>query len=165
MRLTRLDKSRLQRFSQYWDDLFKVVPEARRQAAEAMGDAVLAELNRQISVSIHDSNGHIQDLQGVRIGSHGGYAAVSPRKGTVEDRTNRGQPVTAKQLTSWLDRGHATRRPAGKTWTFRKMRGQSITKNYVHGGRFYSEAQSKATEIAIRAADKVLSAIADEVDY
>lgn len=39
------------------------------------------------------------------------------------------------------------------------------TTAYVKGRQFYSWTKAKALELALKAADRVLSRIADEVDY
>lgn len=58
--------------------------------------------------------------QELRVGSKGGYAALSPGKGTAQPRagetqhTWKGKPVSKKQVTRWLERGHGTRRPAAR---------------------------------------------------
>ena len=65
-----------------------------------------------------------------------------------KQHTWRGDPVTQKQVTRWLERGHGT--PQG---------------GYVKGRQFYSFTRMKAWEHARKAADRVLSLIADEVDF
>ena len=162
MRKAALERQEMDRFARYWERLYQALPDARRQAAQAMGAAVKKDLNVQIQAADLESSakGSVRSWQAARIGSKGGYAAVSPIKGTVwsKDRrsggwkmrqhTYKGKPVTAKQVTRWLERGHGT--PAG---------------GYVKGRQFYSFTRAKAWEHARKAADKVLSAIADEVDF
>lgn len=152
----------MDQFARYWDRLYRVFPDARRQAAEAMGEAVKKELSAQIQAADLGSGakGTVRSWQQMRLGSKGGYAAVSPTKGTVMSKdprkggwkmrqhTYRGKAVSARQVTKWLERGHGT--PWG---------------GYVEARRFYSFTRTKAWEHARKAADKVLSLIADEVDF
>ena len=110
------------------------------------------------------------------MGSKGGYAALSPGKGTAQPRageaqhTWKGKPVSKKQVTRWLERGHGTRRPAaGSSRSWNQAGRAGVTRasaaGYVKGRQFYSWTKAKALELALKAADRVLSRIADEVDY
>ena len=110
------------------------------------------------------------------MGSKGGYAALSPGKGTAQPRveetqhTWKGKPVSKKQVTRWLERGHGTRRPAAgssRSWNQAGRAGvaRASAAGYVKGRQFYSWTKMKALDLALKAADRVLSRIADEVDY
>lgn len=159
-----LEREQVRRFVQYWDRLLQVVPEARKEAVEAAGEAVKRSLNTQIqsaNLSSGEAKGRVKSWQELRLGSGGGWATVSPMKGTVyswDQRANfgararqhtwRGRAVTARQVTGWLERGHGIR-PSG----------------YVAGRQFYAYTKDDAQQIALKAADKVLSRIADEVDF
>ena len=146
----------MDRFARYWEKLYQAFPDARRQAAQAMGEAVQKDLNAQIQAADLENGAKstVRSWQDVRIGSRGGYAAVSPAGGVAKPRagqkqhTWRGDPVTQKQVTRWLERGHGT--PQG---------------GYVKDRQFYSFTRMKAWEHARKAADRVLSLIADEVDF
>lgn len=155
----------MDRFARYWERLYQAVPDARRQAAEAMGEAVMQDLKQNIQTAdlTGRAKGTVRSWQTVRLGSRGGYAAVSPAKGSVMSRdararggwkarqhTYRGLPISARQVTKWLERGHGTRDRGGA--------------GYVKGRQFYSFTRAKAWEHARKAADKVLAMIADEVD-
>lgn len=159
-----LEREQLRRFVRYWDKLFELVPEARREAVEAAGEAVKRSLDVQIrsaGLSSIESKGRVSAWQQLRLGSGGGWAAVSAMKGTVyswdkragfggraRQHTWHGRPVTARQVTGWLEHGHG----AGP-------------RGYVAGRQFYAAARDGAQELALREADKVLCRIADEVDY
>lgn len=165
MRRATLERQQMDRFSRYWEKLYQAIPDARRQAAQAMGDAVRQDLVTNIQAAELESGakGAVRSWQTVRLGSRGGYAAVSPAKGTVMSRdrrksgwrmrqhTYKGKAVTARQVTRWLERGHGTRNRGGA--------------GYVKGRQFYSWTRTKAWEHARQAADRVLSAIADEVEF
>ena len=115
----RMDRARLERFNRFWEELLQAVPDARLQAVEEAGAAVQRELNAQIGAAelADGAKGTVRTWQELRVGSKGGYAALSPGKGTAQPRveetqhTWKGKPVSKKQVTRWLERGHGTRRP------------------------------------------------------
>lgn len=115
----RMDRARLERFNRFWEELLQAVPDARRQAVEEAGAAVQRELNAQIGAAelADGAKGTVRTWQELRW-QQGGYAALSPGKGTAQPRageaqhTWKGKPVSKKQVTRWLERGHGTRRPA-----------------------------------------------------
>lgn len=169
--VTKLDREALKKFNQYWEDLYAVVPEARAEAAAEMGRAVKQELDAQIHASAlqPDAKGHVSSWQTVRMGSKGGYAAISPQASATSS-TWRGRPVTTRQITKWLDRGHGVRKPAAGSaamWSRSGKAGLNLRTGtrFVTARQFYSATKAKAVNVAKRAADKVLSRIADEVDY
>ena len=71
-------------------------------------------------------------------------------------------------VTGWLERGHGARRPASAN-ARRRIRSAGLNARtgtlYVKGRQFYSAAKRKAWDEARKAADRVLSRIADEVDF
>lgn len=178
----RLQREQLERFNRYWEDLYQVVPEARAAAVEAMGEAVKQELDAQIQSAdlSEDAKGTVCTWQELRLGSGGGYAAVTPVKASVlgekkKPKTWKGSPVSAKQVTRWLERGHGARKADTKkeyAWSDRRRnRNWKAQVNnrtgtaYIKGRQFYSFTKLKAFDHAKKAADKVLCKIADEVDY
>lgn len=118
----RMDRARLERFNRFWEELLQAVPDARRQAVEEAGAAVQRELNAQIGAAelADGAKGTVRTWQELRVGSKGGYAALSPGKGTAQPRveetqhTWKGKPVSKKQVTRWLERGHVTLPPGGR---------------------------------------------------
>lgn len=182
MRKATLERQEMDAFARYWKDMLKTFPEARRKAVEAMGETVQRDLNAQIQAADLESGakGTVRSWQTSRLGSKGGYAAVSPAKGTVMSRdprnggwkmrqhTYKGKQVTAKQVTRWLERGHGTPSTGREKWsdskTLHKIQDRQ-GKGYVRGRQFYSFTRSKAWEHARDAAEKLLSSIADEVDF
>ena len=178
MSRAKLERQEMDRFARYWEQLYQAVPDARRKGAEAMGEAIRKELSAQIQAADLETNakGTVKSWQEVRIGSGGGYAAISPGPGAARPRRGKqhtylGSPVSKKQVTRWLERGHGTPSTGTKRWSYVKgtkswhrvaeRRGEG----YVKGRLFYSRARMKAWETARKAADRVLSMIADEVDY
>ena len=178
MRKAALERQDMERFARYWEKLFETVPAARHRGVEAMGAAVQKDLNAQIQAADlgTDAKGTVCAWQEIRIGSRGGYAAVSPGRGIATPRAGKqhtylGSPVTQKQVTRWLERGHGTPSTGPKRWNYvvRTKKWHRIAKRqgegYVKGRLFYSWTKRKAWETARKAADAVLSRIADEVDY
>lgn len=179
MRKATLDRQKLDRFARRWEDLYHAFPDARRQAAQAMGEAVQKDLNAQIQAADLENGAKstVRSWQDVRIGSRGGYAAVSPAGGVAKPRagqkqhTWRGDPVTQKQVTRWLERGHGTPSTGRmtqnyvrktKTWhEIAERRGEG----YVKGRLFYSWTYMKAVDHAIEAAEKLLDSISEEMDF
>lgn len=186
----RFDRKKLEQFLHTWEPLFEKVPEARRAAVEAMGETMKQELDAQIRAADieEDAKGTVVSWQELRLGSGGGYAAVSPVKGkTVQSRdrtkrgeklrqhTYRGDPVTSGQITKWLEKGYGVR-DADPTKSYywseaRFKRGEDkpfnwdTGKRFVQGRMFYSWANLKARDIALRAASRALERIGDEVEW
>ena len=162
-------------FHQYWDRLFKVFPEYRRTAVEAMGEAARKNVRAQIQAADleSDAKGHVDSWQELAIGSKGGYAAVRPKSKTPysgeRPKTWKGVPVTVGQVTVWLERGHGTAgiktfHTAGRGGTLRTVSVRA-GEGYVKGRQFYSRARSQALPLALKAADECLSKIEDELEY
>lgn len=180
MKKATLERKRMEQFNRYWEALYQAVPDARRQAVEAMGQAVKEELDRRIDGSNFQAGAKptIKRWQELSIGSGGGYAAIAPTAKELmrqpksgKQKVWKGNPVSSRMVSKWLDQGHGTRQPAVRGtghWNRVDRSGAVRTgKNpgYVTGRQFYSWTQMHAQELALAAADRVLSAIADEVDY
>lgn len=158
-----LERERVRRFVSYWDELLELLPEARRQAVEAAGEEIQRNVQKQVwAADIRaDSKGKVSGWQKLRMGSKGGWVGISPvrnasvysfepRKnfgGRYKQHTWKGRSVTAGWITVWLERGHGTQ------WG-----------GYAPGRYFYSRARDDALEIGLKAADRVLCRLADEVD-
>lgn len=170
----RVDRRRVDEFNRFWEDLYKAFPRARAEAVEAMGQAVKKDLDTQIGAADLSAGGKgsVRSWQELRLGSKGGYAAVGPGKGGTGGRkkTWKGTPVSKRQVTKWLERGHGVRKPApgsGRRWSRLGRSGinSATGTRFVKGRQFYSFTKLRAVDHALAAADKVLSHIADEVDY
>lgn len=171
---SRMELKQLEQFEKKWEKLYQAFPEARAKAVEAMGEAAFQELGRQISASDLQSGAkpHVRSWQEVRRGSKGGYAALSPRKGDKpmsggRRQTWKGRNVTMLQGTRWLERGHGVRKPAPgsmRRWNRYTRAGLNVRTGtrFIKGRQFYSRTRSRATDIALDAADALLSRIAEE---
>ena len=162
----------MERFISFWEDLIEEFPEARAKAVEAMGQAVKRDLDAQIGKADleADAKGTVRSWQELRLGSGGGYAALSPRKGTPSgDRPKswRGTTVTVRQVTKWLEKGHGVRKPApgsARAWNRAGRSGMNTVTGlrYVKGRLFYSWTKGRALEHALAAADEALELFAEE---
>ena len=149
---TEFNIERWQRFWAQWEHVIEQVPEAKRDALKAMGEAVLAELRDQIDLQgVNDARGRVKRWQEYRIGCGGGYVAVSPV--TDEAQVTRGgETTTSKDVTRYLDRGHGVRGPSGRAKRYEPR--YQHARLYVPGHLFYSYTRDKAGRIAAHAAEK-----------
>lgn len=183
----RFERKRLDQFLHTWEPLFEKVPEARRAAVEAMGEAVWQELADQIEAADlgGDAKGTVVSWQTIRLGSGGGYAAVKPlakkwsyKHGVGDPKFWKKMRVSTRMVTKWLEKGHGARQadPTKAYFWSRSRRNRWSSdhaapfndrtgKQYIQGRMFYSWANLKARDIALRAASRVLERIGDEVDY
>lgn len=167
-----LDRKAIEKFNSYWEDLMEEFPEARASAVKAMGQAVKRDLDAQIGRADleADAKGTVRSWQELRLGSRGGYAALSAQKGKPSGgRTKswRGQAVTIKQVIKWLERGHGVRKPApgsAAAWNRAGRSGLNTVTGlrYVKGRMFYSWTKMKAMEHALDAANEALEIFAEE---
>ena len=149
----KLDKQRWDRFWSYWEkELPGQIKSAKRQAAQAAGEAIRDEVARQVRSRVNDAHGRVERWQQLRMGSGGGYIAVSPVSDEAVQVTHGGQKSSAKDVTRYLERGHGVRPPSGRA------------ERYRPGRMFYSWAAAEAEKLALRAADRAMGRIADEID-
>ncbi len=171
-RKAALDRKAIEKFNSYWEDLMEEFPEARAKAVKAMGQAVKRDLDAQIGRADleADAKGTVRSWQELRLGSLGGYAALSAQKGKPSvgrPKSWRGQAVTIKQVTKWLERGHGVRKPApgsSRKWNRVGRSGLNTVTGlrYVKGRMFYSWTKMKALEHALDAANEALEIFAEE---
>lgn len=155
-----------------WSDLIhrfaeaiKQLPEARRQALHEAGKVVLAEVRSQIDEQgINDSRGRVKRWQDLQMGSRGGFVRVAP---VVRETTKWG--YTSVDITRYLEHGHELAIPdhhgKSKYWESEKAVVSESTGRYIVPGRlFYSFAQLRSHKEALKAAERVLSAVTDELE-
>lgn len=171
-RKAEMDRRALEKFLSYHEELMEEFPETRALAVETMGRAVKRDLDAQIGRADleSDAKGTVRSWQEVRLGSGGGYAAVTPRKGTASGarpKTWRGKAVSMRQVTRWLERGHGVRKPApgsSRNWVRVGRSGLNLQTGlrYVKGRMFYSWTKMKALEHALDAANEALEIFAEK---
>ena len=160
----KLDKSRWDRFWSYWErDLPGQIKTAKGQAVRAAGEAIRDEVAGQVRSRVNDPRGRVERWQQLRMGSGGGYIAVSPVSDEAVQVTRGGKNTTSKDVTRYLERGHGIRPPSGRAGRYvpRVRSGRT----YVPGRMFYSWAAANAEKLALKAADRAMGRIADEIDY
>lgn len=172
-----LDRKAVEKFNSYWEDLVEDFPEARAVAVKAMGEAVKRDLDAQIGKADleADAKGTVRSWQELRLGSGGGYAALSAKKGYPsggKPKSWNGKAVTVKQVTKWLERGHGAREadPTGDYFYSKRRRNRKgkagynarTTRYYIKGRMFYSWTKMKALEHALDAANEVLEIFAEK---
>lgn len=178
--IARMQRKEMDKFVQYWEDLFEEFPEARRRASAAMGEAAKKHLDRQIGRSGFRGGADytVRSWQELRLGSEGGYAAISPTKG-IElhqpagrrgPKTWRGGKVTSSMVTRWQERGYGTRQPApGSSRAWSRVKNGNVhvrdKKDYVKAKQFYSFTKLRAFDIALKAAGQVMERIAWSDEY
>lgn len=188
-RKATLDRQEIRRFNRFWEDLLEDFPEARAVAVKTMGESVRRDLDAQIGKADleADAKGTVRSWQELRLGSLGGYAAVTPRGGEkmrtsrrgflgrlgfTKPKTWKGTKVTTRMVTKWLEKGHGVRKADTRkdyAWsTARKNRNRRSGLNtatglrYVKGRMFYSWTKMKALEHALDAANEALEIFAEE---
>lgn len=173
MNKVAFDKKQWDTFWKGWERRLETLPGARKAALFQAGRAAEKVLHKQIDsrfdetriarrnkrwVNVHPRE-DVKRWQDLRLGSFGGYLAISPGKGTVYSG------ASYKDVTRYLERGHKTREPSGR-WKryFDRTDGERLIqasygarKSYesffvVPGRMFYSWAQMDATRVAIAAA-------------
>jgi len=160
MNQAALDKEQWDKFWDYWQDLIEEFPAAKTEALVTAGRAVLPVLQAQIDRRIDDKRGRVKRWQDIRRGSRGGYVAISPVSYEISVNKTKNRFVTARDITKYLERGHAVRPPSGR----RKRYVPSADKSYVHGRMFYSWAKRDAAKIAIKAADEAMERLCNALD-
>ena len=180
----QFDRKKLEQFLHTWEPLLKKSREARRAAVEAMGETMKRELDAQIRTADLESDAKetVVSWQTIRLGSEGGYAAVKPlakkwsyNHGQGDPKFWKGIRVSTRMVTKWLEKGHGARQadPTKAYFWSRSRRNRDHSapfndrtgKQYIQGRMFYSWANLKARDIALRAASRALERIGDEVDY
>ncbi|UQT47495.1 hypothetical protein M5E87_21330 [Flavonifractor plautii] len=172
----RMDRARLERFNRFWEELLQVVPDARRQAVEECkrGRPEGAQhADRRGGVG-RWGQGHRAHLAGAAGGQQGRLCGPLPGKGTAQPRAGK-RSIPGRESPCPKSRspvaGAGARHPqaagSSRSWNQAGRAGvaRASAAGYVKGKQFYSWTKAKALELALKAADRVLSRIADEVDY
>ena len=167
-----LDAKELESFHAYYDKFIERLPAIKTQAIYAAGKALQQEVQAQVDQQgINDGFGRVKRWQQVHLGSKGGYAAVRPGK-EATDSTWRGKAVDSRQITKWLERGHAVRQPSttgGRFYGGEKTVLASSRKyglfGVVKGKQFYSYARLTGEKKALDAAERELDRITDEWEW
>lgn len=154
-----IDQREWDAFWHVWDKKLESFPGAKKAALFQTGQAVKALLDSQISTRLNDPRGRVRRWQAVRIGSGGGYVAISPINDTVRVSRSTSNGYTAKDITRYLERGHKIRSPSGRWKRYVPRVNKRLDSNGKHylydivpGRMFYSWTKMKSSSVAIRAA-------------
>lgn len=158
------DKSEWDFFWRFWDEAIQRIPGLKREALEAMGKAVLQEVREQIPRrGVNDQQGRVARWQEMRMGSKGGYVAVSPSTDEIVQVVRRGifkrEKTTSADVTLYLERGHGIRPPSGRAKRY--VSRVESHRTYVPGRMFYSWAKQDAGKIALEEANRAMDQLTD----
>lgn len=163
-----LDASELESFIKYYGEFIKRLPAIKTQAIYAAGKVLQDEVRDQINKQgVHDLFGRVNRWQQLSLGSKGGYARVKSICESTDSSWN-GSSVSSSQITAWLERGHATRRPSGRVERYKPRIKSAIigkTGAVVKGKMFYSWARFYGERKALDAAERELDRITDEWEW
>lgn len=147
---SKLDKKQWDTFWKVWDRKLETLPGAKKAALYAAGKAVLPALRQQIERRVDDRDGRVRKWQEIRLGSKGGYVAISPVDDQISINQTADRYVTSRDITQYLERGHKIRPPSGRAKRYNPRVKSGRT--YVPGRMFYSWTRLDATKLAVSAA-------------
>lgn len=142
----RIDATALKELEEKLAESPEIIKAAKRRAFEAAAP----KLKNAVDSAIGGS-GKVQSWQGSRVGSKGGYAAVSPRAKTYVE-TKSGKTYSVGQITNAIDKGHAIRRQSGRNAKYRPRVQVGFR---VPGKQFYAAARQQVDAIAQQAVAQV----------
>lgn len=154
-----IDQNQWDAFWRVWDRKLETFPDAKKAALFQAGLAVKALLDRQISTRLNDPRGRVRRWQELRVGSGGGYVAISPVDDTVRVSRSTSNQYSARDITRYLERGHKIRMPSGR-WkryvprVYERLdaNGKNYLYSIVPGRMFYSWTKMNSSSVAIKAA-------------
>ena len=137
------------------------MPEKRRAAHERLGAALEKQVRGEVRGRLKQHTGKVCGWQEKRIGSGGGYAAVSAA-GDPNGRNGAGA------VTNYLENGHAKRRSAtgrrGMRRHLARMLYYSATENWVSGRYFYRASREAAPQLLQQEAETLARELAGRLD-
>lgn len=166
MNKAAFDQKQWDTFWKVWDRKLETLPGARKAALLKSGLAVEALLHKQIDARFQDTarkgkrftaREQVKRWQEVRLGSGGGYAAMSPKNITVRTNKTTAGSHTAAAITRYLERGHKIRSPSGRWKRYRPRENDDLliggANGFIVPGRmFYSWTMMDASRVAVKAA-------------
>lgn len=146
-----IDHSELKRLAEKLEKSPKVLKEAKRRAFQSSAPKLKSAVDTQIGGS-----GRVRDWQGARVGSKGGYAAVSPKARTyAQDHQGRPTKYAVGYVTNAINNGHRTRR--GKL-------GFRSSARTIPGKRFYQQTQVQVEQVAQETAQQVVDTLVGHLE-
>lgn len=152
-----IDTSGIEAFDRTLAELLKEDPDERHELHEKLGAMAKLEVNRAIASSgVNDSHGNVRRFQVRRIGSKGGYAAVSAAGSNDGAMTGSNSPGA---ITNYLESGHKIR-PHKSSKGYRPR----ICIAYVNGFHFYQSAGTSVEAKAISMVEDFANRLADKLE-
>lgn len=140
-----IDISDLKRLLQKLNAAPNILEDARRRAMEEAAP----KLKREVDTAI-GGRGKVRSWQEQRVGSEGGYAAVSPKSKTWTEVNGQGKKYAVGHVTNAIEHGHRFPSPTGKNQRYQTRIESGRMR--VPGQYFYKKANRNTMEIAREAA-------------
>ena len=152
-----LDISKMDALAKRFEEAGKKYRVEKRAMFERAGELLKKRLDENINSKLGDDGGTIKSWQEERVGSGGGYAAISPIK--TPPGTKKGEAPGA--ITNYLEHGHKIRGPSGKA---KRKRPRRINVLYVSGRYFYHDTAKQMETEAEKLANEFANEIAKELE-
>ena len=157
----RYDMRQWENFWKRWGKLADAWPDAKRTALSEAGKAALKEVLSQINQRVTDPRGRVHRWQDMKLGSRGGYVAVTANDEETVQLTKAGKKTTSRDVTRYLERGHAARGPSGRDKRYSERISSSRlivgeSRFVIQGRQFYSWAKLHAGDLGREAAEEAL---------
>ena len=148
-----IDLSGLDELDKKLEQMATQMPELRAEMYEEMAEMLEGEVAASLKENATAQTGTMESWQQSRVGSRGGYAAVSPKKGK-EGKHSFGK------ITNAAESGHRVRGPSGKA---KRYRGRINTLR-VGGLHFYADARRKVATKALNIAQKYVDRMVEQLE-
>ena len=145
-----IDASDIDRLIKKLEAAPDILRDARRRAMEEAAP----KLKREVDTAI-GGKGKVRSWQEQRVGSGGGYAAVSPKSKTWTKVNGRGKKYAVGYVTNAIEHGHRFPSPTGKNQRYQPQ--IKSGRMNVPGKKFYQQADKKTQAIAMEAAEQVVA--------
>lgn len=150
---TGIDVSGLDELDAKLKKLAEDFPEIQRAMHEEMAQMLESSVAASLRESAQVSTGTMESWQRSRVGSKGGYAAVSPGKGR-EGRHSFGK------ITNAAEHGHTGRKPGTQVHRYRPRRKVLRSRPL----KFYAKARTTVGEQAVKIAQKYVDQMIDGLE-
>lgn len=157
----------LDRFIERIDGVVKKIPETKQKVYQQVGEALLANVRKQIDSRTTDSRGRVKSWQGVEFGDRGGYVKVRPT-----DKRKDKWGYSGVMKTYAIERGHAIPTPTGRSERYRPRLSDKLVfgtsgrgiDGIVPGRMFYSWAKMDANRIALLIAKECIEELLEHLE-
>ena len=140
-----------------FDDAIRTMPDKQRELHEGAAAILKREIDAGISGSLNDSRGRVKSWQEPRVGTRGGYAAIS----AISGKGATGNNDSPGAITNYLENGHRIRRPNGNAKRQRPSRARLA---YVDGNHFYQDTYNGIEAVVIGMIDEITETLAKKLE-